>query len=211
MSKRPKIISTHPRNAGLATVKEICRTNGNPQPKLKLDLSFGELPPGWQFTRPTGFDPLVYPWTFLQPWSIRENGPLERATVADASVEEAHSAYLLNRIPGESRGKFMDELWRVLIPGGKATFIVPYWSSPRAIQDPFGAWPPLSEQSFLYFNKQFRENNRLNYAMRCDFDFTYGFVWDQETSLKSDDVRPFWLKHYLGAAQDLQIVLTKRA
>lgn len=159
---------------------------------IKLDLSFGELPKDFPFARVVK-DPKKFPW------------PL-----ADASVEEAYSAYLLGRVPGHLRGVFMDELWRVLIPGGKVTFIVPYWTSARAIQDPLSAWPPLSEQSFLYFNKGWREANKLDYDMECDYDFTYGYTLDQETSLKSFDTQPFWTKHYTNAVQDLQLVLTKR-
>lgn len=106
----------------------------------------------------------------------------------------------------------MDELWRVLVPGGKCTFIVPYWSSARAVQDPLAAWPPLCEQSFLYFNKKFREDNKIQalYEIRCDFDFGFGYSLDNETATKADDTRPFWTKHYVNAINDLQLVVTKR-
>ena len=160
---------------------------------IKLDLSFGELPEGFAFTRIPKLDPLKAPW------------PL-----ADGSVEEAYCAYTLNRVPAKSRPAFMDELWRVLQPAGKATVIVPYWASARAVQDPYSEWPPIVEQSFLYFNRQWREQNKLPYAFKCDFDFQYGYTLDQETAMKTDDARPFWIKHYVNAVQDLQVVLTKR-
>lgn len=178
---------------------ERMRLNRIPiQPKksvslLKLDLSFGDPPPGFQFVRHP-FDPIT-----TQPW------PLD-----DESVEEVYSAFLFNRIPGKERFKFMEEMWRVLIPGGKATVIVPYWTSYRSIQDPFTEFPPLAEQSFLYFNKQFRESNRLPYVAKCDFDFVYGYTLDQETQVRPDDSRQFWIKHYTNAVSDLQVVLTKR-
>jgi hypothetical protein len=88
----------------------------------------------------------------------------------------------------------MDELHRVLIPGGKATIVVPYWTSPRAIQDPMSQWPPFSEHSFLYFNKTWRDANAAGYDMTCDFDFVYGFVLDPETNLRTADVHSFWIK-----------------
>lgn len=159
----------------------------------KLDLSVGEQPEG--FMRPTGFDPEKL------PWNLKDN-----------SVEEAMCAYRFNRVPGERRMKWMAELWRVLVPEGKCTFIVPYWASPRSIQDPCSAWPPLSEQSFLYFNKGFREANKieLNGSGYSDFDFTYGYTLDGDTAGRNDETRPFWIKHYLNAVQDLQLVLTKR-
>jgi hypothetical protein len=160
---------------------------------LKLDLSFGELQKDHPYHRPKGFDPLVLPWK-----------------LKTASVDEAYSAYLLHRLPSTQRGPFMDELWRVLQPGGKATIIVPYWSSARSIQDPTAEWPPLCEQSFLYFNKQFRDDNKWPSAMVCDFDFVYGYTFDPETAAKSDDTRGFWLKHYTNTIADVQVVLTKR-
>src|SRR5205085_5756293 len=65
-------------------------------------------------------------------------------------------------IPGKLRGKFMDEVYRMLAPDGKATFVVPHWQSTRGFQDFRYAWPPLCEQSFLYFNKSWREANKLD-------------------------------------------------
>jgi len=160
---------------------------------IKLDISFGELPDGHQFIRPKNFDPLKYPWG-----------------LKNESVEEAFSGFLLNRIPGEQRGRFMDELWRVLIPSGKVTIIVPYWTSPRSIQDPSSAWPPIVEQSFLYFNKGWRESQKIYNTFRCDFDFTYGHSMDQETLSRNDETRPFWIKHYINSVTDLHVTLTKR-
>lgn len=116
----------------------------------------------------------------------------------------------LEYVPGGLRIPFMEELWRVLVPGGRATFITAYWSSPRAIQDPSYEWPPIAENSYLYFNAAFRTTNQLP-PIRCDFDFTYGYVPDAETSGRNAETQAFWFKHYLNAALDLQVVLVKRA
>jgi len=161
----------------------------------KLDLSYGDLPPEMGFSKPKGFDPMKLPWD-----------------ISSESVEEANSSYLLNRISGEKRMEWMAELWRVLVPEGKCTVIVPYWGSPRSVQDPYSAWPPMSEQSFLYFNKAFRDTNKieLNGSGYSDFDFVYGYTLDPETAGKSDDARPFWIKHYINSVSDLQVTLTKR-
>lgn len=163
------------------------------RPTIKLDLSYGPLPPQHPYLRPQGFDPRRYPWTLK----------------AD-SVSEAYSRYLLQRIPARDRGRFMDELWRVLVVGGKALIIVPYWANARAVQDPLAEWPPFSEQSFLYFNKGFRTDNQLDYNMTCDFDFVYGYTLDPETAAPPDDTRPFWIKHYGNAVSDLHVTLIKR-
>jgi len=161
---------------------------------LKLDLSFGPLPQDFPFTR-LPFDSCVFPW------------PL-----ADGSVEEAHSAFLFQRVPAKLRGRWMDELWRVLRPGAKATVLVPHWTSVRAVQDFAHEWPPLAEQSFLYFNRRWRVDNKLTeeaYQLRCDFNFTYGYRLDPETESRAEDVRGFWVKHYTNAILDLQVVLEK--
>ena len=108
--------------------------------------------------------------------------------------------------------EWMAELWRVLVPGGKVAIIVPYWSSPRAIQDPNSQWPPFCDQSFNYFNKNFRDVNKepKNWEGYCDFDVVGGYQFDPETITKSDDVKAFWVKHYLNAVSDIHMVLTKR-
>ena len=126
-----------------------------------------------------------------------------------SSISELTCFHKLEYIPAKMRVPFMEEIFRILVTGGKATFLAFYWTSPRSIQDPAAEWPPLCEQSFLYFNKGWRETNGLP-AIKCDFDFTYGYQADPETAARSQESQSFWLKHYLNTATDLQIVLTKR-
>ena len=128
------------------------------------------------------------------------------------SIEEVHASHFFEHLDGPQRCRFMDELWRVLKPEGKATIITPYWASSRAIQDPTHAWPPVCESSYLYFNKKWREDNGLDhYPIHCDFDFSYGYQIDQPWSLRSTEARDFAVRHYLHVASDLHVVLTKRA
>ncbi len=188
-TKRSKIVNTR----RTSSIPSRDSSNGS-HVKLKLDLSFGDLPENSGFSKVKGLDADRIPWK-----------------LANESVEEAYCAFRFNRIPGAQRMAWMAELWRVLLPTGKCTVITPYWASPRAIQDPESQWPPICEQSFLYFNKQFREANKLpEPSGYVDFDFTYGYALDPETGGKSDDVRPFWIKHYLNAISDLHMVLTKK-
>ena len=157
---------------------------------LRLDISYGPVTPeGYTRFVPEG----------ETKWPYKDN-----------SVDEILSAYIFMRIPGKLRGKFMDEAWRVLKPEAKMTIISKYWSSAGAIQDYTFEWPPLVEQSFLYFNKGWREVNKVDYPLVCDFDFVYGHGYDPETQNRGDDTRPFWVKHYTNTVNDLQVVLTKR-
>ena len=128
----------------------------------------------------------------------------------DKSVQEISVIGVLEFIPGNLRGKFMDELYRILSDDGKVIILVPYWSSARAYQDYRTEWPPFCEQSFLYFNKGFRDANQLiDTGLTCDFDFTYGYAFDVEANARSMDSKPFWVKRYTNTVDCLQINLTK--
>ena len=173
--------------------------NGKQQ-LLKLDLGCG----GNKKEGFTGVD--LYATTDVKQDLMQFPWPWE-----DASVEEIWCSHFFEHVPGPTRIPFMDEVWRILIPNGKMTIICPYWSSPRAIQDPMHAWPPVSDESFLYFNKGWRDANKLNhYVGKCDFDFQCGYMIDQEVSSRAQDVQYFWMKRYLRAINDIQVTLTKR-
>src|ERR1051326_1205179 len=132
---------------------------------LKLDLGCGDS----RREGFTGVDKFKTPSVdiihdlFKFPWPFKAN-----------SVEEVWCSHFFEHVPKDKRAPFMDELHRVMQVGGKATFITPYYKSPRATQDFSHEWPPISEESYLYFNKGWREVNKLthgNYEMTCDFDY----------------------------------------
>ena len=139
---------------------------------------------------------------FTFPWPFKEN-----------SVEEVHLSHFFEHVPARIRARFMDELFRVLAPEGKATVITPYYTSFRATQDFTHEWPPISPQSFLYFNKKWREDNKLthgHYDMKCDFDFTYGFSINATWSVRNDEAKAFAIANYLNAVDDLHTTLVSR-
>lgn len=125
-----------------------------------------------------------------------------------ASVREIHCLHKLEYLTGPERVRFMEGAWRILVPDGKMTVVVCYWTSSRAIQDPLLQWPPLCEQSFLYFNAGWRAAQQLA-PLRCNFGFSYGYVPDQETATRNQETQSFWIKHYVGAVLDMQVALTK--
>lgn len=134
------------------------------------------------------------------PWPIESD-----------SVEEVHCSHFFEHIPGKERPKFMEELYRVMKVGAKATFLVPYYSSFRAIQDFTHEWPPVCEASFLYFNKQWMKDNKLtHYNVNCDFDFTYGYSVSPDWAVRSQDSQSFAFKNYLNSISDLIVTLIKR-
>lgn len=174
--------------------------NAKPKPTLiKLDLSYDDMPAGDPFTRipgivtKSGLDTNI-----AGKWALR-----------DASVEEARSLYLFQRLSANQRLAMMEELWRVLIPGGKVLVLAPYYASSRAVQDPLAVWPPVCEATFLYFNRKYRDDNKTLPFLKCNFEFVYGYQFDPETATRPDDTKPFWMKHYLNSALDVHVTLTR--
>lgn len=171
---------------------------------LKLDLGCGDNKregfKGVDFVKTPSTD---YVEDLLKfPWKFKTD-----------SVEEIHCSHFFEHIPQHLRPKFMDELYRVLMPGGKATIICPYYKSVRAIQDFSHQWPPIAENTFLYFNKAWREQNKLthgHYEMSCDFDFTYGYQMNGLWVSKSEDARNFAIQHYWSAIDDIHVNLVSR-
>lgn len=125
------------------------------------------------------------------------------------SIDELMCAGVLEFIPGKLRGKIMDEIYRVLKPTGKAAITVAYWNSAMGIQDYRYEWPPIAEQSFLYFNKGWRDANKLELDLKCDFDFTYGYTAEAETAARNEESRSFNIKHYTNCVNALHVMLTK--
>jgi ubiquinone/menaquinone biosynthesis C-methylase UbiE len=138
---------------------------------------------------------------------------LEKWPYSDESVSEITCNGVLEFIDGLDRAFFMDEVYRILKPGAKATIRVPYWNSVGGIQDYAYAWPPFCEASFCYFDKAQRESIGLTEDQRdikCDFEVGFGYDVPSEIANKSEETRSFHIKHYSNTINFLNIVLTKR-
>lgn len=147
------------------------------------------------------FDLNQYPWPF-----------------EDNSVDEINCSHYIEHIPHDINNpndkrdgfiQFMDELYRILKPNGKAVLTAPYYTSIRAIQDPTHL-RSIGEASFYYFNKQWRDNNKLShYGINSNFDARFSFFITNDLMLKSEEVRSEAFKHYWNAADDIIIELKK--
>jgi len=147
---------------------------------------------------------------------------------ADNSVDEIECSHFVEHIPhGDGYHdpffQFFDEIYRILKPAefdpsnpnipvkGFANIVTPYYSSMRAWQDPTHQ-RAISEASYLYLNKQWRIDNKLDhYPVSCDFDFSYGYVTDPEWQNRSQETQSFAIRHYINAVNDLQVMLVKRS
>jgi hypothetical protein len=186
---------------------------------LKLSLACGgNKPEGFKGvdifkTSATDYvqDLLTFPW----------------AQFADDSVDEIECSNFVEHIPhGDSRDdpffQFFDEIYRILKPAefdpnnpniplkGFARIVCPYYSSMRAWQDPTHQ-RAISEASFLYLNKQWRIDNKLDhYPISCDFDFSYGYILQPEWQNRNQEAQTFAIQHYINVVSDIQTQLVKR-
>jgi SAM-dependent methyltransferase len=103
----------------------------------------------------------------------------------DNSVAEVHCSHFLEHLEHNQakpeRVRFMNELWRVLVPGGKATIITPHWASNRAYGDFTHADKPVSEMFYYYLDRDWRAINAPDNDIEfnpdgysCDFSSELG-------------------------------------
>ncbi len=187
---------------------------------VKLSLACGgNKPDGFRGVDIVKTDSTDYVQDLLTfPWS----------QFADNSVDEIECSNFVEHIPhGDSRHdpffEFFDEIHRILKPAefdpnnpniplkGFARIVCPYYSSMRAWQDPTHQ-RAISEASFLYLNKQWRIDNKLDhYPVSCDFDFTYGYILSPEWQTRSQEAQLFAIQHYINVVTDVQVQLIKRS
>ena len=178
--------------------------------ELKLDLGSGPNPKeGFEGVDQYAFggkvkhvmDVRKYPWR----WK-------------DGSVAELHCSHFLEHLVATERCEFMNECWRILVPGGKMTVITPHWASNRAYGDPTHQWPPVSEMFFFYLLREWRlkeaphtDVSHWKDGFNCDFEATGGYNVHPSLVVKNSDYQQFALANYKEAAQDTIMTLTKRA
>jgi predicted SAM-dependent methyltransferase len=127
---------------------------------------------------------------------------------ADNSASDLYCSHFVEH--ADSLIDFFNEAYRILVPGGAMVVIAPYYSSVRCWQDPTHK-NAISEASFLYYNKQWREQNGLShYPIFADFDFTYGYNYDPFWAMKNEEARAFAQKYYINVIQDIYVTLIKR-
>jgi SAM-dependent methyltransferase len=132
--------------------------------------------------------------------------------IEDESVDAIHTSHFIEHLDGFERMKFFDECYRILKPGGKIRAIHPYYKSVRAIQDPTHKFPPIGETSYLYWDKNWREVNKLDhYPIKCDFEFNIFYTWqDPSMPNKNEETRNFSIDKYWNVVADMIVDLKKR-
>lgn len=130
----------------------------------------------------------------------------------DESVDMIFSSHFIEHLDGFERMKFFDECHRILKPEGKMRLLHPYYKSVRATQDPTHKWPPISENSYLYWSKKWRTENKLDhYPIKCDFEFNVYYIWqDMTVANKNEETRIFNIDKYWNVVADMVVDLIKK-
>jgi hypothetical protein len=204
----------------MATTKQqTSKDSDKKETVLKLSLACGDRKPeGFKGVDIAKTNSADYVQDLLQfPWS----------QFADNSVDEIECSHFVEHIPhgngyNDPFFEFFDEIYRILKPAefdpnnpniplkGFAQIVCPYYSSMRAWQDPTHN-RAISEASFLYLNKQWRVDNKLDhYPVSCDFDFTYGYILSPAWQQRNQETQAFAVQSYLNSVNDIQVTLVKR-
>jgi len=133
----------------------------------------------------------------------------------DGSVSEAHASHFIEHLTGPERIHFVNELWRVLVPGGKCQVITPHWNSCRAYGDLTHQWPPVSEFWFYYLSQEWRATNAPHnegnggYLPDLNFECTWGFSLHPLLQARNQEYQNHALTFWKEAAQDLMATMVK--
>lgn len=150
--------------------------------------------------------------------------PFKKWPWPDNSVAEAHSSHFIEHLTAMERVHFVNELYRVLVPGGKCSLVVPHWGSCRTYGDPTHQWPPVSEFWFYYLKREWRlgdpakglganaphtDAQHMSGGFSCDFDAVWGYSVHPTWQVRNQDAQQFALQWYKEAIQDIVATLTK--
>lgn len=195
------------------TAKQDITADGDfskiPAELIKVDLACGSRKKdgfvGIDSTKCEGVDIvhdlLTFPWPF-----------------EDESVYEFHCSHFVEHIPIQladgSFGlhRFMEEVWRCLMPGGTISISAPYFTSVRAWQDPTHV-RAITELTFNYYNRdKAKSMNVDHYSAQCNFEvisLIYGLLPEFEG--RSDEAKEWARRHYFNVVADIFFVLRKLA
>ncbi len=142
---------------------------------------------------------------------MRASSALTAASSASPSLPTFEGSHFIEHLGAVDRIHFANELYRVLIRGGKATVVTPHWSSPRAYGDLTHQWPPVCEWWFLYLNKGWRDSQAPhNDEYRCDFEITYGYSLRQDIAMRDQSYQQYAMANYKDACQDIVSTWVKK-
>lgn len=203
--------------------------------KIKIDLACGDNKRGQDWigvdivnipSVDIVYDLSVYPWPF-EDNSVDEincshyiehikhdNVATDLKEILDKSNNFEEFKANINseefRNPKDGFIKFINEVYRILKPGGTVKIVAPYYTSVRAYGDPTHC-RYIGDSSCWYLSKEWREANGLkHYGIECDFDIKVSYYTTNEITLKSEEYRKRAFLHDWNVIDDIIIDLTKK-
>lgn len=175
-------------------------------PPLRLDLGCGPNPrEGFHGVDSIKFDKVGTVADLSKAW------PWENDSVA-----EVHCSHTLEHFERRERVHFMNELYRVMQPGAKATLIVPHWNSNRAYGDMTHCWPPVSEMFFYYLSRDWRKQNAPHddsefspTGYNCNFVASWGYSMNPALAVRNAEHQQYAQTWYKEAVLDIHAQLVK--
>lgn len=105
--------------------------------------------------------------------------------------------------------KFINEIYRILKPGGTVKIIAPYYSSIRSIGDPTHI-RQIGDSTVWYLSNKWITDNKLDhYKFKCNFEVKLSYYVTNEMTLRSEEVRNKAIVHDLNVVDDIIIDLIK--
>ena len=141
----------------------------------------------------------------------------ERLPFDDNTVDEVHTSHFVEHLNASERCHLLNELYRVMKPGSKATMIVPHWGSSRAYGDPTHAWPPIGEMWFYYLDRSWRaaqapHTDKANWPLGydCDFLATWGYAMNPALAVRNPEYQQHAMQWFREGIHDIHATLVKR-
>jgi SAM-dependent methyltransferase len=134
--------------------------------------------------------------------------PLTTSQLPADSVETIDGVNILEKI--KDLPAFIDECYRLLVPGGIATFSSPHYASNNAWVSPLTV-RAISEASLNFASKDWREQNKFTEVpMIANFEVAGNFAVEVEAMNRSEIARGFFMKHYNNVVRAVVLTLTKK-
>jgi ubiquinone/menaquinone biosynthesis C-methylase UbiE len=138
----------------------------------------------------------------LNEFDINQPIPLK-----DDSCEELSSTHVIQRV--DDLFKYFEDVYRVLKKDGVIHLSAPYYTSVRASQDPMHK-RSISEATFVYLSKKWREVNKIPYDVKCDLEIvSINHAVSQEYQGKSQETIQYAIQHYWNVVTDIIVILKK--
>lgn len=122
------------------------------------------------------------------------------------SINEIICSHFVEHLPDLRR--FMEHIWKILVPGGVIQIIAPYWTHLGAHQD-FSHVRCINEVTFQYFCRpSLRAMNIEHYEVKCDFDVALTrFYFEPEWTDRAEEAKEWARKHYNNVVREIEVHL----